>query len=91
MKTFGASPAHSRDRGGGHFDTEEIGHQCGQAAGSLQMSFPYNVTVAAARGGPNLRQELKSDRLLAKRAHRERPCKLGAAFSFATPAARSEP
>src|SRR6202521_1920443 len=24
MKTFGASPAHSRDRGGGHFDTEVL-------------------------------------------------------------------
>jgi hypothetical protein len=37
MKTFGASPAHSRDRGGGHFDTEEIGHQCCQAVLGQQM------------------------------------------------------
>ena len=31
LQAFGASPAHSRDRRGGHLDTEEIGHQCGQA------------------------------------------------------------
>ena len=37
MKTFGASPAHSRDRGGGHFDTEEIDHQCGQAVLGQQL------------------------------------------------------
>ena len=37
MKTFGASPAHSRDRGSGHFDTEEIGHQCGQAVLRQQL------------------------------------------------------
>jgi len=37
MKAFGASPAHSRDRGGGHFDTEEIGHQCCQAVLGQQL------------------------------------------------------
>ena len=37
LQAFGASPAHSRDRRGGHFDTEEIGHQCGQAVLGQQL------------------------------------------------------
>jgi hypothetical protein len=36
LKRFGAIPAHSRDRRGGHFD-EEIGHQCGQAVLGQQL------------------------------------------------------
>ena len=36
-QTFGASPAHSRDRRGGHFDAEQIGHQCGQTVLGQQL------------------------------------------------------
>jgi hypothetical protein len=36
-QTFGASPAHSRDRRRGHVNTEEIGHQCGQAVLGQQL------------------------------------------------------
>ena len=32
-----AHPAHCRDRRGGHLDTEEIGHQCGQAVLGQQL------------------------------------------------------
>jgi hypothetical protein len=37
LKAFSASPAHSRDRRDGHFDTEEIGHQCGQPVLGQQL------------------------------------------------------
>ena len=43
---FGASPAHSRDRRGGHFDAEEIGHQCGQTVLGQQLVVQRIVAKA---------------------------------------------